>query len=65
MTQGIRPRNYGFFEKFDYFVPGVAELFILLAIFLLSSMYAQALVPAVAHVPVVNPHLSFLLFCVM
>ena len=38
MTQGIRPRNYGFFEKFDYFVPGVAELFILLAIFLLGAL---------------------------
>lgn len=38
MTKGIRPRNYGFFEKFDYFVPGVAELFILLAIFLLGAL---------------------------
>ena len=49
MTKGIRPRNYGFFEKFNYFVPGVAELFILLAFFLLGALLGNLVtLPAVA-----------------
>ncbi len=49
MTKGIRPRNYGFFEKFNYFVPGVAELFILLAFFLLGALLGNMVtLPAVA-----------------
>lgn len=38
MAKGLRPRNYGFLEKFTYYVPGVADLFILLAIFLLGAL---------------------------
>ena len=34
MARGVRPRNYGFLEKFNWYVPGVAELFILLALLL-------------------------------
>ena len=34
MAKGIKPRNYGFFEKFTWYVPGVADLFILLALLL-------------------------------
>ena len=49
MTKGIRPRNYGFFEKFNYFVPGVAEFFILLAFFLLGALLGNLVtLPAVA-----------------
>ena len=34
MARGVRPRNFGFLEKFNWYVPGVAELFILLALLL-------------------------------
>ena len=33
-----RPRNYGFLEKFTYYVPGVADLFILLALLLAGAL---------------------------
>ena len=49
MAQPIRPRNYGFFEKFNYYVPGVADLFILLAFFLLGAVLGNMVtLPAVA-----------------
>lgn len=38
MSKGIKPRNYGFLEKFTYYVPGVADLFILLAWLLLGAL---------------------------
>ena len=39
MSKGIKPRNYGFLEKFNWYLPGVADLFILLA-FLLGGALA-------------------------
>ena len=38
MTRGKRPRNYAFLEKFTYYIPGVAEMFILLALLLLGTL---------------------------
>ena len=38
MAKGIRPRNYAFLEKFTYYVPGVAEMFILLALLLAGAL---------------------------
>ena len=43
MARGIKPRNYGFLEKFNWYLPGVAEMFILLA-FLLGGALAGNLV---------------------
>ena len=37
------PRNYGFYEKFSYYVPGVAEMFILLALLLLGALLGSLL----------------------
>ena len=33
-----RPRNFGFLEKFTYYVPGVADMFILLAMLLVGGL---------------------------
>jgi len=38
MSKGIRPRNYEFLQKFNYYIPGVAEMFILLAFLLLGAL---------------------------
>ena len=38
MEERIRPRNYGFYEKFNYYVPGVADMFILFALLLLGAL---------------------------
>lgn len=38
MHRVAKPRNYGFLEKFNYYVPGVAEMFILLALLLAGSL---------------------------
>ena len=38
MKKRIGPRNYGFFEKFSYYVPGVADMFILLVFLLLGAL---------------------------
>ena len=38
MARDVRPRNYAFLEKFTYYVPGVAEMFILLALLLLGTL---------------------------
>ena len=38
MVRRSRPRNYGFLEKFTYYVPGVADLFILLALLLAGAL---------------------------
>ena len=38
------PRNYGFYEKFSYYVPGVADMFILLAWLLLGTLLSGLLV---------------------
>ena len=43
MAQGIRPRNYAFLEKFTYYVPGVAEMFILLALLLGGTLLGSLL----------------------
>ena len=43
MAKGIRPRNYAFLEKFTYFIPGVAEMFILLAFLLLGTLLGSLL----------------------
>ena len=43
MAQGIRPRNYAFLEKFTYYVPGVAEMFILLALLLAGTLLGSLL----------------------
>ena len=32
------PRNYGFLEKFSYYIPGVADMFILLALMLAGAL---------------------------
>jgi len=38
MAKGIRPRNYRFFEKFTYYVPGVGGMFVLLALLLVGAL---------------------------
>ncbi len=38
MERRRKPRNYGFLEKFTWYVPGVADLFILLGFFLLGAL---------------------------
>ena len=38
MARRRKPRNYRFLEKFNWYVPGVADLFILLGIFLLGAL---------------------------
>ncbi len=38
MSRRAKPRNYGFLEKFNYYVPGVAEMFILLALLLAGGL---------------------------
>lgn len=38
MEKRIGPRNYAFLSKFNWYVPGVADLFILLAFFLLGAL---------------------------
>ena len=48
MARDTRPRNYAFLEKFHYYVPGVAEMFILLALLL-----AGALVGSLIAIPLV------------
>ena len=49
MSKGIRPRNYAFLEKFSYFVPGVAEMFILLALLLAGALIGSLIaIPLVA-----------------
>ncbi|MBR3652940.1 MAG: CPBP family intramembrane metalloprotease [Bacteroidales bacterium] len=43
------PRNYGFYEKFSYYLPGVADMFILLALLLLGTLLGSLLtIPFVA-----------------
>lgn len=44
MARRVRPRNYRFLEKFTWYVPNVAELFILLAVFLLGALVANIVV---------------------
>ena len=46
MSERVKPRNYGFLEKFTYYVPGVADMFILLALLL-----AGALVSGLVQIP--------------
>ena len=49
MEERIRPRNYGFLEKFTYYVPGVADLVILVLFFLLGALIGNlATLPFVA-----------------
>ena len=43
MDRNIRPRNYAFLEKFTYYIPGVAEMFILLALLLLGALLGSLL----------------------
>ena len=38
MSRKRRPRNFGFLEKFTYYVPGVADMFILLAMLLVGGL---------------------------
>ena len=38
MSKGIRPRNYSFFEKFTYYVPSIADMFILFALLLVGAL---------------------------
>ena len=38
MERRTRPSNYGFLEKFNYYIPGVADLFILLALLLAGAL---------------------------
>ena len=38
MSRRKRPRNYGFLEKFNYYVPGVADMFILLGLLLVGGL---------------------------
>ena len=38
MASRVKPRNYGFLEKFNYYVPGVADMFILLALLLVGAL---------------------------
>jgi len=38
MAGKTKPRNYGFLEKFNYYIPGVADIFILLALLLAGSL---------------------------
>jgi membrane protease YdiL (CAAX protease family) len=46
MAERVKPRNYGFLEKFTYYVPGVADMFILLGLLL-----AGALVSGLVQIP--------------
>ncbi|MBQ9660123.1 MAG: CPBP family intramembrane metalloprotease [Bacteroidales bacterium] len=46
MSNRPRPRNYGFLEKFNHYVPGVADMFILLA-WLLAGALAGNLISLV------------------
>ena len=49
MAKGIRPRNYEFFQKFSYYVPSVADMFILFGFLLLGALLANLVVlPMVA-----------------
>ena len=48
MARRNKPRNYGFLEKFTWYVPGVADMFILLALLL-----AGALVGSLVSLPFV------------
>ena len=43
MAARVKPRNYGFLEKFTYYVPGVAEMFILLALLLAGALVGNLL----------------------
>ena len=38
MSRRKRPRNYGFLEKFNHYVPGVADMFILLGLLLVGGL---------------------------
>ena len=38
MASREKPRNYGFLEKFTYYVPGVADMFILLGFLLVGAL---------------------------
>ena len=42
MAKGIKPRNYSFLNKFDYYLPGVAGMFALLGLMLVSSLVGSA-----------------------
>ena len=49
MAKRKGPRNYGFYEKFSYYLPGVADMFILLALLLLGTLLGSLLtIPFVA-----------------
>ena len=49
MAKRKGPRNYGFYEKFSYYLPGVADMFILLALLLLGALLGSLLtIPFVA-----------------
>ena len=37
------PRNYGFYEKFSYYIPGVADMFILFALLLVGTLLGTLL----------------------
>ena len=38
MARRRRPRNYGFLQKFNYYIPGVADIFILVALLLAGAL---------------------------
>ena len=49
MARRRKPRNYRFLEKFNWYVPGVADLFILLGVFLLGALLGNlATLPFIA-----------------
>ena len=49
MAQNTRPKNYEFYRKFSYYVPSVADMFILLAFLLLGGLLGNLVVlPMVA-----------------
>ena len=49
MAKGNRPRNFEFLRKFSYYIPSVADMFILLAFLLLGALLGNLVVlPMVA-----------------
>lgn len=51
MAKGIKPRNYGFLEKFTWYVPGVKGMFALLAWLLIGALLGNIVsLPLVALV---------------
>ena len=49
MARQARPKNYEFFHKFSYYVPNVAEMFILLAFLLLGGLLGNlVMLPMIA-----------------